>query len=130
VGVDTHVRKHVYTILAANTGEKIDTRDFPTTTAGINREISWVARRTEADADTLWIIEGTATYGAILTGTVASNGYPVAEAPRMDAKQHYGTGKSDALDASASPQQPCHYRLRNCAGHGSTTRSAKPSRPW
>lgn len=85
-----------------------------------------MARRTEADADTLWIIEGAATYGAILTGTVASNGYPVAEAPRMDAKQHYGTGKSDALDASASPQQPCHYRLRNCVGHGSTTRSAKP----
>src|SRR5690625_5147187 len=99
VGVDTHARKHVYTILTANTGERIDTRDFPTTTAGINRAISWVARRTEADADTLWVIEGAASYGAILTGTVASHGYPVAEAPRMNSKQRYGTGKSDVLDA-------------------------------
>ncbi len=99
VGVDTHARKHVYTILVANTGEKIDARDFPTTTAGITRAIAWVARRTEANADTLWVIEGAATYGAILTGTVASHGYPVAEAPRIEAKQHYGIGKSDALDA-------------------------------
>ena len=99
VGVDTHARKHVYTILTAATGEVIDTNDFPTTTAGINRAMAWVARRTEADADTLWVIEGAASYGAILTGTVASHGYPVAEAPRMDAKQRYGVGKSDALDA-------------------------------
>lgn len=99
VGVDTHARNHVYTILATATGEVIDTNDFPTTTAGINRAMAWVARRTQADADTLWVIEGAASYGAILTGTVASQGYPVAEAPRMDAKQRYGVGKSDALDA-------------------------------
>ena len=99
VGVDTHARKHVYTILTPTTGAVIDTRDFPTTTAGISRAISWVARRTEADADTLWVVEGAASYGAILTGTIASHGYPVAEAPRMDAKQYRGVGKSDALDA-------------------------------
>lgn len=99
VGVDTHARKHVYMILAANTDEQIDTRDFPTTTAGIRRAIAWVARRTEADADTLWVIEGAASYGAILTGTVASHGYSVAEAPWVDATQHRGVGKSDALDA-------------------------------
>lgn len=97
VGVDTHARKHVYTILTAGTGAYVDSRDFPTTTAGINRAISWVARRT--DADTLWVIEGAASYGAILTGAVAAHGYPVAEAPRMDAKQRRGVGKSDALDA-------------------------------
>lgn len=99
VGVDTHARKHVYTILTTTTGAVVDTKDFPTTTAGINRAIAWVARRTDADADTLWVIEGAASYGAILTGTVDAHGYPVAEAPRMDAKQHYGVGKSDALDA-------------------------------
>lgn len=53
----------------------------------------------DADADTLWVIEGAASYGAILTGTLASHGYPVAEAPRMDAKQRYGVGKSDTLNA-------------------------------
>lgn len=44
VGVDTHTRNHVYTILAAKTGELIDTQEFPTTGAGINRAIAWVAR--------------------------------------------------------------------------------------
>src|SRR5699024_11163904 len=43
--------------------------------------------------------EGAASYGALLAGTVAAHGYPVVEAPRMHAKQHYGVGKTDALDA-------------------------------
>jgi hypothetical protein len=99
VGVDTHARNHVYAILNAGTGELIDTRDFPTTPTGISRAIAWVARRTGADADTLWVIEGAASYGAVLAGTVAAEGFPVAEAPRMDAKKRRGVGKSDALDA-------------------------------
>lgn len=97
VGVDTHARNHVYAIIAANTGALLETREFPTTAAGINRAIDWVARHT--DADTLWVIEGAASYGAILAGTVSAHGYPVAEAPRMDAKKRRGVGKSDALDA-------------------------------
>lgn len=66
---------------------------------GINRAIAWVARGTDADAQTLWVIKGAASYGAILTGTVASHGYPVDETPRMDAKQRYGMSNSDTLDA-------------------------------
>lgn len=69
------------------------------TSSGINRAISWVARRTEGNADTLWIIEGAATYGAILAGTVAAHGFPVSEAPRMIKKQNSGVGKTDVLDA-------------------------------
>ena len=99
VGVDTHARNHVYAILDAANGALLDTQSFPTTAAGINRSIKWVARRTNADADTLWVIEGAASYGAILAGTVATHGFPVAEAPRMDAKKNRGVGKSDALDA-------------------------------
>ncbi|WP_454699921.1 IS110 family transposase [Arthrobacter humicola] len=86
-------------ILASTTGELLETRQFPTNAGGIKRAIDWVARRTGADADTLWAIEGAATYGAILAGTVASHGYPVAEAPRLDAKKRQGVGKTDALDA-------------------------------
>ena len=82
VGVDTHARNHVYAILAANTGALLESRDFPATGAGINRAIDWVARRTDGSADTLWVIEGAASYGAILAGTVVSHGFPVAEAPR------------------------------------------------
>ncbi|MGO4587201.1 IS110 family transposase [Arthrobacter sp. 2RAF6] len=99
VGVDTHARNHVYAILDATNGAMLDTQSFPTTTAGINRAIKWVARRTNADADTLWVIEGAASYGAILAGAVATHGFPVAEAPRMDAKKNRGVGKTDALDA-------------------------------
>lgn len=99
VGVDTHARNHVYAILDATNGALLDTQSFPTTAAGINRAIKWAARRTNADADTLWVIEGAASYGAILAGTVATHGFPVAEAPGMDAKKRRGVGKSDALDA-------------------------------
>ena len=99
VGVDTHARNHVYAILDASNGAMQDTQSFPTSTAGINRALKWVTRRTNADADTLWVIEGAASYGAILTGTVATHGFPVAEAPRMDAKSRRGAGKSDSLDA-------------------------------
>jgi transposase len=99
VGVDTHARNHVYAIIAAATGELVDTKDFPTTSAGISRAIAWMARRTGADLATLWVIEGAASYGAILAGAVAAEGYPVVEAARMDARAHHGVGKSDELDA-------------------------------
>lgn len=99
VGVDTHARKHVFAIIAVPSGERIDGRDFPATGAGISRAIAWVARRTEADLATLWVIEGTASYGAVLAGAVAAAGYQVAEAARMDALPRRGVGKSDPLDA-------------------------------
>ncbi|MGM7775149.1 IS110 family transposase [Arthrobacter sp. KNU-44] len=98
VGVDTHAKNHVYAIITA-TGELLQTRDFPTTSAGINRAIAWVARRTGADLGTLWVIEGAASYGALLAGAVGAAGYQVAEAARMDARTHRGVGKSDVLDA-------------------------------
>lgn len=81
VGVDTHARNHVYAVICAVTGRHIATRDFPTTTAGINRAVSWVGRHTGGDLNTLWVVEGAASYGAILTGTVTNEGYEVVEAP-------------------------------------------------
>lgn len=99
IGVDTHARNHVYAILDATNGNLLDSRSFPTTAAGINRALKWAVRRTNADADSLWVIEGAASYGAILAGTVITHGYPVAEAPTMDAKNNRGIGKTDALDA-------------------------------
>lgn len=41
VGVDTHARNHVYSIITA-TGEQVDARDFLTTAAGIRRGLDWV----------------------------------------------------------------------------------------
>lgn len=102
VGVDTHARTHTYAVLAAN-GEHVDTSSFPNTRPGRSRAIAWAARRTGADLTTLWVIEGTGSYGALLAGTVARNGYPVIEAPRVAAyaSTRGAAGKSDPLDAAA-----------------------------
>lgn len=98
VGVDTHARKHVYAVLT-NTGEHLETRDFPTTETGIKRAITWAGRRTGGDTSTLWVIEGAASYGAVLTGVVTGEGYTVAEAPGGYQKSGHGVGKTDPLDA-------------------------------
>lgn len=98
IGVDTHARKHVYSIITY-TGEHVETRDFPATSSSIKRAIAWVGRRTGADASTLWIIEGTASYGAVVTGAVTDAGYTVAEAPSGYQKAGRGVGKTDPLDA-------------------------------
>ncbi|KRE84150.1 IS110 family transposase [Arthrobacter sp. Soil764] len=99
VGVDTHAKKHVFAIINTATGSLLQSRDFPTTSTGINRAIAWVARLTCADLAALWVIEGAASYGALLAGAVGAAGYPVVEAARMDARTHHGVGKSDSLDA-------------------------------
>lgn len=85
IGVDTHAKKHVYAIIS-NTGEHLETRDFPTSSTGIKRAITWAGKRTGGDTSTLWVIEGTASYGAVLTGVVTDAGYTVAEAPGGYAK--------------------------------------------
>jgi transposase len=99
VGVDTHARNHVLALVAAGTGEHLETRQFPTTAAGLRRAIGWARRRTGDAAETLWVIEGIASYGALLAGAVAADGYHVAEAPAMDPRARHGVGKSDPIDA-------------------------------
>lgn len=99
VGVDTHARHHVFAILAAGTGELVDSRSFPTTGAGIARAIEWVGRRTGADLDGLRVIECAASYGARLARAVVETGYQVVEAARMNTRTDRAVGKSDPLDA-------------------------------
>jgi transposase len=55
IGVDTHARNHVYSIVT-NTGILVETRSFPTTSAGIKRALTWAGRRTSGDLDTLWVV--------------------------------------------------------------------------
>lgn len=73
-------RKHVYSIFTS-TGEHVETGDFPATSSSIKRAIAWVGRHSGADVSTLWMIEGTASYGAVLTGAVTDADYTVAETP-------------------------------------------------
>lgn len=42
VGVDTHAASHTFAILAAGTGALLQTARFPTSTAGLNRALSWL----------------------------------------------------------------------------------------
>lgn len=102
IGVDTHARTHTYAVLAAN-GAHLGTEAFPNTHAGRTRAIAWASRRTGGDLEALWVIEGTGSYGALLSGTVARTGYRVVEAPRVRAyaSARRGAGKSDPLDAAA-----------------------------
>lgn len=99
IGVDTHARNHALSILASPHGEAIDASQFPATAAGLARALAWAGRRTGGDLDTLWVIEGTGTYGARLARAAADAGYPVVEAARMNPRAHRGVGKSDPLDA-------------------------------
>jgi transposase len=98
VGVDTHARNHVYAI-TTNVGEIIDTRIFPTSNSGINRAMNWVARRTDDTPETLWVIEGAASYRALLTAAVTTCGFRVDEAPQLGRHLAAGKGKTDTLDA-------------------------------
>lgn len=99
VGVDTHARNNVLTLLASATGELIDQASFPNTRAASTRALSWVARRTGGDLATLWVIEGAATYGARLARFATTGGYQVVEAARMDSRARAPEGKDDALDS-------------------------------
>ena len=86
IGVDTHARNHAISILACPTGEIVDETQFPATTAGLSRAVSWAGRRTGGDANVLWVVEGAGTYGARLARVAADAGYTVVEAPRMNAR--------------------------------------------
>lgn len=77
IGVDCHARTHTYAIIDPRTGEQLGCEQFPTTPSGLNRAISWAARRTGGDATTPWAIEGVATYGAQLARAVTDTGFDV-----------------------------------------------------
>ena len=130
VGVDTHARNHVYAIIATSTGELLQTRDFPTTSAGINRAIAWVARRTGADLATLWVIEGAASYCALLAAAVGAAGYPVAEAAAWMPAPGTGMASPIRWTRTGSPQPSSPWMSSTCAGHGSMKGSAPPYASW
>ena len=115
IGVDTHARNHAVSILACPHGEILDEAQFPATSAGLARAVSWAGRRTGGDLGALWVIEGTGTYGARLARAAAQGGYAVVEAPRMNARANRAIGKSDPLDArriagAALPLDVAHLR--------------------
>lgn len=118
IGVDTHAKNHVYAVVSTATGQLLETRDFPTTSAGISRAIAWAARRTDGDLAALWVIEGAGSYGAILAGAVGAAGYEVVEAPRMDARAGVGDWASQINWTLTELQRRCcPWKNICCADH-------------
>lgn len=97
VGVDTHAATHSYAIVNVS-GALLDQATFPTTPAGLRRARDWIGRRSEGRLDSVLIsVEGTGSYGAVLSGVLDEAGYRVVEAPTP--RRERGRGKTDALDA-------------------------------
>jgi transposase len=98
VGVDTHAASHTFAVVASATTAIVDTAAFPANQPGMVRALAWITRRC-ADRPVLLVVEGTGSYGAILTDHLLTAGLPVVEAASMPASSRRGVGKSDDLDA-------------------------------
>lgn len=101
VGVDTHARTHTFTAVHTTTGAVVDTAAFPATSAGMNRAIAWVRRRT-AGEKVFAAVEGTSSYGARLTQSLLAAGIEVGEVRPPARSSRALTGKSDPIDAEAA----------------------------
>jgi transposase len=99
IGVDTHAATHTFALVTAATGALHAHAEFPTSSAGLSRAQSWLQQRTGERA-TLVVVEGTGSFGAIVTERLQRAGMPVVEAARMPASDRRGTGKNDELDAT------------------------------
>lgn len=99
VGIDTHAEQHTYALLTSN-GACQDLQSFATTTAGIDRAIAWIARRTDGDLDqVLIVVEGAGSYGRIAAARFTRTGYTTVEA-MTPTRADLRTAKSDPLDAA------------------------------
>jgi transposase len=126
VGVDTHAATHTYAIIECPSGAVIDQATFPTTSAGLDRALTWIARRalTPAGGDldaVLIAVEGTGSYGAVLSQRLTDAGYRVVEAPTPTRAR--GRGKSDDLDALAAARTSAAMDLQALRDRRGTTSS-------
>ncbi|MGO4858923.1 IS110 family transposase [Arthrobacter sp. 2MCAF14] len=101
VGVDTHARTHTFTAVHAATGAVVDTAAFPATSAGMDRAITWIRRRTGGQS-VFAAVEGTSSYGARLTQALLASGIDVGEVRPPTRSSRAMTGKSDLIDAEAA----------------------------
>lgn len=101
IGVDTHARKHVLVALDPVTGARKGSRDFPTSSAGLVRALSWIHQ--VGGPTPLIAMEGTNSYGAIFARRLTADGLTVAEveAPRRRGRK----AKTDLLDAELAARQ-------------------------
>jgi len=83
----------------AATGALMAHAEFPTSPTGLSRAQSWLQQRV-SERTTLIVVEGTGSFGAIVTERLQRAGLSVVEAARMPAGDRRGIGKNDELDAT------------------------------
>ena len=64
----------------------------------LRRALAWIQRRTH-HRTVLVVIDGTGSYGAVLTEQLNTARFPIAEAPDIPAHVRRAAGKTDTLDA-------------------------------
>lgn len=99
VGIDTHAKKHVATIVTS-LGTVVAQTEMKVTTSSMQQFVSWVMTKVDGDTEAiLFAIEGTSSYGETLTRLLLSKGLHVAEVKPPKTKGRGGTGKTDQIDA-------------------------------
>jgi len=99
IGIDTHAKTHTYAIINAKNSAIIETKTFPTHPAGRTRALAWITHYTGL---LLAAVEGTGSYGRLLTTTLIEAGIDVTEVKPPPKTTRTGEGKSDPIDAQAA----------------------------
>lgn len=99
-GIDTHADSH-HVAVVTEFGKPLADREFPTTSAGYQEVLSFIADFGEV----LRVgMAGTGTYGAALTRVLQGAGMHVVEVNRPDRHHRRLKGKTDSLDAYRAAQ--------------------------
>lgn len=96
-GIDTHAKKHAC-VLINNLGEQIWSGEC----RGIQKDfyhLLLTVKRRVAGSKVLFAIEGTSSYGELLTKYLMDSGEDVCEVKPPTQKSRGGVGKSDLIDA-------------------------------
>lgn len=99
IGVDTHAKTHTYAVIDAKNSAVVKVKQFPTHQAGLARALAWIAKYPGL---LLAAVEGTGSYGRLLTTALIEAGIDVAEVKPPPKATRAGEGKSDPIDAQAA----------------------------
>jgi transposase len=94
-GVDTH-EDSIHVAVINTAGRDVGDREFPTTPAGYDRALAFIASHGEPIAIG---IEGTSSYGVGITTAAREQGLLVVEVMRPERAERRRLGKSDPIDA-------------------------------
>jgi transposase len=97
VGVDTHSKTHTYALIDAKS-KALGVREYKTSISSISKAINWISKYTKG-GKVLFSIEGTSSYGEILTVELTKANYDVVEAKPIKTKSRQNEGKTDQIDA-------------------------------